>query len=536
MGIKEKFLYKLVPTVTEAMRQQYPELVEKRDDTAQIVKKEEEAFLFVIDNQLPKVEGVFEKLKSEKDAAIVAESAFSFYDTYGMPYEMLEEAAERHGLKIDEKLFEAFLEKQRKMSRAKTKIKGEIFSETFAKKVEALGLKTEFLGHDELRLKAKVAAVLDGGEVILDKTPFYGESGGQAGDWGKIETASGVMEVEDAKKIGETIVHIGRMLKGRIVKGEDAAAEIDGKTRNKVMANHTATHLLQAALRKVLGDHVKQTGSLVDADHLRFDFTHMKKLEDREVSRVEEIVNENIKDAIPVKKEIKDIESAKKEGATALFGEKYGDKVRVVTAGDVSKELCGGTHVDNTRDIKIFKITSESSIASGVRRIEAFTGDAAKEWSRKKAKEEGTRLKAESEKEAAKKAMQIRLKEELSKVDILINRAKSMSGSKIITETIDNIDMDGLRSLSDAIRSKEKSVVMVLATAASDNKVSFVTAATEDIVNKGLEASFLAKEVAFIIDGSGGGKPNFAQGGGKDPSKLDAAYNKALEIAKEKLS
>ncbi|MDP3803952.1 MAG: alanine--tRNA ligase, partial [Candidatus Omnitrophota bacterium] len=342
-GMREPFLYKLVTIVTEVMGDAYPELKSKRDDIAQVVKKEEEGFLNVIDTQLPKVKESFEKLKKRGDVNKIAEAAFNFYDTYGMPYDMLEEIARKFNLKIDRDAFEKLLDKQRTQSRAKTKIKGEIFSETFAKKVEALGLKTEFLGYEKAHAEAKVLAVLEGGEIILDKTPFYGESGGQAGDRGKIETESGSMEVEDAKKIGDAIVHIGKMLRGQIVKAETAKVGINEAVRKKVMANHTATHLLQAALRKVLGEHVKQTGSLVDAGHMRFDFTHMKKMEARELARVEDIVNENIRKAIPVKKEIKDIDSARKEGAIALFGEKYGDKVRVVTVEGVSKELCGGT-------------------------------------------------------------------------------------------------------------------------------------------------------------------------------------------------
>ena len=292
IGINEPFLYKLVSTVADMMKDQYPEIKEGRDDIAQVIKKEEENFLFVIKTQLPKVEEAFEKIAREKDKARIAALAFDFYDTYGMPYDMLEESAEKFGLKIDKDLFEESLEKQREQSRSKTKIKGEIFSETFAKKVEALGLKTEFLGYEKAHAEANVLAVLEGGEVILDKTPFYGESGGQAGDWGKMETGSGAMEVEDAKKIGETIVHIGKMLRGKIEKGELAKVSIDEEARSKTMRNHTATHLLQAALRKVLGEHVRQTGSFVDQDRLRFDFTHMKKMEPREIARVEEMVND----------------------------------------------------------------------------------------------------------------------------------------------------------------------------------------------------------------------------------------------------
>ena len=533
IGIKEPYLYKLVGVVADVMKAQYPELKEKRDDIAQVVKKEEENFLFVINTQLPRVEEAFEKARGGKDKAGLAETAFSFYDTYGMPYDMLEDLAEKFRLTIDKAAFESLLNKQREQSRAKTKIKGEIFSETFAKKVEALGLKTEFLGYEKAHSEAKVLAVLEGGEVILDKTPFYGESGGQAGDWGRIETASGAMEIEDAKKIGDTIVHIGRMLKGRIVKGEAAKVSIDEETRKKVMANHTATHLLQAALKKVLGEHVKQTGSLVDAEHLRFDFTHMKKMEEREIARVEEVVNENIKKAIHVKKEIKDIETAKSEGAIALFGEKYDKKVRVVSIGGVSKELCGGTHLDNTEDIGIFKIKRESAIASGVRRIEALTGEAAREWVREQELAQSSKLETEREKEEKEKYFKKRLNEEIEKIDVFLEKAKAISGAKVVCEKITEMNVEGLRSLSDKIREKAKSAVVILVTQAED-KVSFIISITDDLVKRGLSAGDLAKEMARSVDGSGGGKPAFAQGGGKSPEKLEEALEKIyVELSKK---
>ncbi|MCX5686119.1 MAG: alanine--tRNA ligase, partial [Candidatus Omnitrophica bacterium] len=534
LGIKEPFLYKLVSAVSQVMCAAYPELKTKRDDIALIVKKEEENFINMVQAQLPKVEEVFAGIAGDKDGGSLVGLAFNFYDTYGIPYEMLEGAAEKFKLKIDRDGFEKLLDKQRERSRSRTKIKGEIFSETFAKKVEALGLRTEFLGYEKAHAEAKVMAVLEGGEIILDKTPFYGESGGQAGDWGRIETKSGSMEVEDAKKIGEAIVHIGKMLRGRISKGETAKVEIDEAVRVKVMANHTATHLLQAALRKVLGEHVKQTGSLVDAEHLRFDFTHMKKMEDREVARTEDLVNEFIKKAITVKKEVKDIESAKKDGAIALFGEKYGNKVRVVTVGDVSKELCGGTHVDNTKEIGLFKITSESSIASGVRRIEAMTGEAARNWIAGQKEVENRKLKAENEKEEEKKRMNARLKEDAGKLDIFIARAKVFGGARVIAEIIEGINMEGLRALSDKIKEKEKSVVVILATQ-SDDKVSFITSVTDDIVKKNVSAGEIAKLLAGLVDGSGGGKPNFAQGGGKSPAKLADAMSKILVTIKERL-
>jgi alanyl-tRNA synthetase len=534
IGIKLPSLYKLVSVVADVMRQPYPELFRRRDDIAQVVKKEEEAFLDVIDNQLPKVDEAFEGIKRSGETERLPSAAFNFYDTYGMPYEMLEEIAERHSLKIDRSSFDALLEKQREMSRSKTKLKGEIFTETFAKKVASLGLVTEFTGYDSPSASARVLAVLDGGEVILDRTPFYGESGGQAGDRGKIETPSGVMEVEDAKKIGSAIVHIGRIARGSIAAGETAEARIDEKTRARVKANHTATHLLQAALRKVLGEHVRQTGSLVDSAHLRFDFTHMKKMEDREIRRVEDIVNENIAGAIRVDKSVKDIDTAKREGATALFGEKYDSMVRVVSVAGVSSELCGGTHVDNTGEIGLFRITGESSIASGVRRIEAVTGSAAEEWVAEKKRLSEAREKDASEKEALKSMMAGKLREQLANVDSFLSRAAEVSGTKIVTERIEGLDIASLRVLADKIKAASPPVAVILATE-SPGKVSFIVALSDDLAGRGLKAGALAKEVASSIDGSGGGKDNFAQGGGKAAEKLGPALEGAVRTIKERL-
>ncbi|MCX5666158.1 MAG: alanine--tRNA ligase-related protein, partial [Candidatus Omnitrophica bacterium] len=411
----------------------------------------------------------------------------------------------------------------------------EIFTETFAKRVEALGLKTEFLGYEKAHTEAKVLAVLGEGEVILDKTPFYGESGGQVGDWGKLETESGAMEVEDAKKIGDTIVHIGKMLRGKIEKGDTAKVSINEDVRRKIMRNHTATHLLQAALRKVLGAHVRQTGSLVDQDHLRFDFTHMKKMDPREVTRVEEIVNEAINAAMAVKKEIKSITDAKASGAMALFGEKYGDKVRVVSIGDVSRELCGGTHVDNTKEIISFKITGESSIASGVRRMEAVTAEAAREWVKKQAHAQKERLEAQNKRDEEKKVSGARLNEEIANIDKLLAKAAAFGETKMVTAIIKGLNMEGLRVLSDKIRLKAPSSLIILAFSDAE-KASFTVSLTDDLVKKGIKAGDLAKEMARLLNGSGGGKPDFAQGGGKDPKGLAKALENMGAIIKERLS
>lgn len=531
IGIHEPFLYKLISNVADVMKTQYPEIKERRDDIAQVVKREEENFLSIVKTQLPKA---VEMLKAAKDEYEIAKATFVLRDTFGLPYESIEASAAAQNKKIDMQLVEKFVEEQRAQSRAKTKIKGEIFSETFAKKVEALGLTTEFLGYEKAHAEAKVVEVLEDGEIILDKTPFYGESGGQVGDWGKIESPSGIMEVEDAKKIGNTIVHVGKMLCGKINKGEKVKVSINDDIRNKIKCNHTATHLLQAALRKVLGEHVRQTGSLVDQDHLRFDFTHMKKMEPREIARVEEIVNENIKNAMPVAKEIKSIDDAKKEGATALFGEKYGDKVRVVSVADISKELCGGTHVDNTKEIGSFKITSESSIASGVRRIEAVTGAAACEWVQKQKEAEKQKQLSENRKEEEKKAIGARLNEQINKLDGLIERSAAVSGTKIVTDIIDGVNIDGLRMLSDKIRAKAVSCAVILAMS-EEEKASFIISLTPDLVKKSIRAGDLAKDLARLLNGSGGGKPEFAQGGGKDVTNLERALGQIKETIKKKL-
>jgi alanyl-tRNA synthetase len=531
IGIKEPFLYKIVATVSEIMGNAYPELKVRRDDIAQIVKREEENYIFVEKTLRPKADEIFKKANNESE---LAKAAFILRDTHGLSYESIQASAATYNKEINWVLVGQFEENQRQQSRAKTKIKGEIFSETFAKKVEALGLKTEFLGYEKAHAEAQVVAVLEGGEVILDRTPFYGESGGQAGDWGKIETPSGAMEVEDAKKIGTTIVHIGKTLRGKIVKGETAKVSIDEDVRKKTAANHTATHLLQSALRKVLGEHVHQTGSFVDNEHLRFDFTHMKKMENREIARVEELVNEWVKTAIPVHKKIEDLEAARREGAMALFGEKYEEKVRVVSIKDVSKELCGGTHADNTKDIGLFKITGESSIASGVRRIEAVTGEAAKRWVEEQRETQNLKLKAQKEKEEEKNRIEARRQEEILKLDERISFSSVIAGTTCVVGIIQDADIETLRILSDKIKEKVKSAATVLGTSI-DGKPIFFVSVTDDVMKKGVNVGAIAKEGAHLIDGSGGGKPNVAQGGGKNAGKLKEALDRIKEDIAKKL-
>jgi alanyl-tRNA synthetase len=585
IGISRPILYKLVGIVAGVMKEPYPEIVERRDDIAQVVRREEENFSLMLTTVLPKVEEAFKDFSARKDGdgRRLVELAFNFYDTYGAPYDLLEECAQKFKLDIDKDAFEKLLDAQRETSRAKTKIKTEIFSETFAKKVEALGLETEFLGYEKAHATSKVLAVLEGGEVVLDKTPFYGESGGQAGDWGIIETKSGTMKVEDAKKIGRTIVHIGDLVRGRIEKGEVAKVSIDEDVRKNVMRNHTATHLLHAALRKVLGEHVHQTGSLVDAKHLRFDFTHTKKLSPRELERVEEIVNENIKKAMPVNKKVMDIESAKQEGAMALFGEKYDRMVRVVSVGDVSKELCGGTHVDSTAEIGLLKITAESSIAAGTRRIEALTGAAAMDFMTSELSRLAADYAARKDKaakacgalkgiEAIEAPIQTILDKKISSplaidayrkyraglleavealdklstkiskekerdlvaeksrdVDEMISRGKAIGAVYVIAEEVKGANQNALRAITDNIRTRRSSTVVVLG-ACEAGRVALVAAVTKDLADKGVRADGIIKEIAPLVGGSGGGRPDFAQAGGKDPSRLGEALEKVFEI------
>ena len=579
IGIDKPILYKLVGIVSDVMKEQYPGLVERREDIAQVVKQEEENFSNLLTNVLPKVEDAFEGFSKKRKGGRLEELAFTFYDTYGVPYDLLEECAEKVKLTIDTAGFEKLLERQRGLSRAKSKIRSEIFSETFAKKVESLSLATEFLGYEKSRCGAKVLAVLDGGEVILDKTPFYGESGGQVGDWGTIATKSGKMKVEDAKKIGNTIVHLGTFISGRISKGETAKVSIDEEVRKKVMRNHTATHLLQAALRDVLGAHVHQTGSLVDSGRLRFDFTHPKKMDERQIERVEDVVNEYIEKGIAVRKEIMDLEGAKKAGATALFGEKYDKEVRVVSVGEVSKELCGGTHVDSTADIGLFKITGEGSIAAGTRRIEALTDAAAINFMKSELKK--LKLDYTSRMDKMKKIGAVEIKDILSQsipdtptissyreyreealaainsieeastrllkeldkkrleegskdLDKIIAGARTIGGVSVISEELKEANPCILAQMADAIKAKIHPALAVLGSSC-EGKVFLVASLTQDAQAKGLNAGDVIKAIASIIGGSGGGRGDFAQAGGRDPSKLSEALEEVFEIAKKEL-
>ena len=605
------FLFRIVTTVAETMKEPYPDLKGGRESIAQVVKHEEENFILMMENQGPHVLETFGEIAKkypkigERDDRL-AKAAFNFYDTYGIPYDILEEFAEKKRLVIRKELFDALLNEQRERSRKSTKIHDTIFSETFEMRVKSLGLSTNYVGYERLSSKAKVTALFVDQEqraealagsavqILLDVTPFYGESGGQVGDRGTLSAAGGQVAVENVRPVKGSFLHIGTVVRGFIRQGDAVDARVDEHRRNSIMRNHTATHLLQNALRAVLGDHVRQAGSVVDDRHLRFDFTHPKKLDEAELVSVEELVNRAIKDDITVEIAVMRIEEAKRLDALALFGERYGETVRVISAGD-SKELCGGTHVGNTSDIGLFVITGESSVASGVRRIEAVTYDAAQSavaaeyrrlsdrftkvaqsvqdaskedrgevewlkrqvsaldaptsaqavtidtflaWRRKGLAELNGALEALEEiaRRTEKQLEKEKLKSTYSAVDVdrLVAASKDVRGANVIMRRLDDIDMGALRGLVDLVRSKARSGVILLGSSKGENAY-LVFSVTDDLIKRGIDAGTLIRQVASEIGGSGGGRPDFGQAGGARPAGLDSALSKAYELLHKEL-
>ena len=537
--VKRPYLYNIVPKVVEVMKDAYPELAQKREEIGLIIKEEEERFEHTLGVTIPILE---DDLAGTKTKELGGEKIFKLVDTYGLPLEVIEEKAKKRKVKLDIKGFERLMKERRELSRKKSKIDGDIFAlNLFAKAPKAssssdmpLRTKIAFMVKEKDAIKsAKTGEVV---ELMTDpqSSAFYTEAGGQIGDTGLIKSDKGTLKILNTVKIDGKTVHVAKVTKGSITKDDSAEVSLDLDRKKNIAKNHTATHLLHSALRKVLGEHVHQAGSLVAEDRLRFDFTHMKKLTDRELEKVESIVSENIEKAINVGKEEKKLDEAKKEGATALFGEKYQMKVTVVTAGDVSKEVCGGTHVDNTKDVGLFRIMRESSVASGIRRIEAVTSERALEWI-----EEQKKISEEKEKQARKKEEEKalaskKLKEAEANIEELIERAEKVKNTKVIVEKVENANIGILRSLSDRIKSKEQSSVVVLAS--DDNgKAGLVISITKDLISIGLDASKMIKDIAKTVEGSGGGRPDFAQAGGKNPAGIKEALKLAKTKALEKL-
>ncbi len=567
LGVDEPFLYTVCDTVIHENEGHYPELRERQDYITKVIRVEEENFAKTIDGGLKIFNDMLKGHQEKGDKTFSGADAFKLYDTYGFPIDLTVEMVEEQGMKLDQKEFQQLMEEQRQRARKAREALGDLgwAGVEFGKEVPP----TEFAGYtgwEKALTGAKVVAIVAEGEqvdeivpgveaiVVLDKTPFYAEMGGQVADHGMIFADQVGFQVTDVQKNkGGKYMHSGRMTEGTLKVGDTVSARIDSDRRRAIMRAHSATHLLDAALRKVLGDHVHQSGSLVEPDRLRFDFTHFSAMTPEELGRVSALVNEAVLSGYPVTTEELPIEEAKKKGAIALFGEKYGDTVRVVTMGEeeaFSIEFCGGTHLDNTAKAGVFHITSEFSVASGVRRIEATTGRVSLETMNRnqemifqaaaalKAKPGELREKAEAamaEMKALRQSIEkLRSKEAAGETERILFGAHDVGGLRVLTATIPDADADRLRKMGDFLKDKEPNVVGVLA-AIKDEKITFLAVCGKEAVAKGVKAGDIIKQVSAIAGGSGGGKPDSAMGGGKDPLMLDNALAMVDNVVSMKL-
>jgi alanyl-tRNA synthetase len=571
LGVVEPFLYGLVPVVEKTMGRAYPELAQRRTTIENIVRGEEERFAAALEDS-PGVRE-FEEATAEAAASdakrMPTERVFEFYDTFGIPLEFMEEQWEDEGVTFDREGFEKALEARRAQSRAGSKMgdeaivfKREFLSEKALERLRRENLETDFVGYESTASEARVLAIFVDDEwaesaeagreaqVLLDRTPFYARAGGQVGDAGRIETDAGSGCVADTILDHAFFVHLVKVEKGRIQRRGAVRAAVDGARRLATARNHTATHLLQWALRTVLGEHVHQAGSEVSAERLRFDFTHPTALAVEERREVERLVNERILAGEAVEVRTMPLEEARQKGAMALFGEKYGDEVRVVSVGDFSMELCGGTHLETAGEIGLFKITSEESVAAGVRRIMALTGAAALEYlhtEEDRLAEVCRTLKATPETILARienLQKQIRdLRGDLAKarslsqrggLDELLAKVQPVEGVPVLAAQVEGADANALREACDAIRQKQGSILVVLGSC-EGGKVNLVAAATKDLVAKGLHAGNLVREVAKAVGGGGGGRPDLGQAGGKEPDRLPAALAGVPDLVRKQL-
>lgn len=536
LGAHEAFLHELIRPVIDVMKNAYPELESSTKNIVLTVRSEEERFLETIEQGTEILSEMIEKTKAKKRKALSGEDMFKLYDTYGFPDELSGLIAKEHGLTVDEKAFEVLMEEQRKRSKQTSEISGEIFVVSdLAKKLTSIP-KTKFLGYETLKAKGKVLFIehlQDRLLVILDQTPCYGEGGGQVGDRGSFESASFKGDVLDAKKEDDRILHYVKVQKGKLSVGDEVSVEVNRELRDATRRNHTATHLLQSALREVMGTHVRQTGSLVNEHKLRFDFSHPKALSPQEIEKVENLVNGWVLSNIPSVPEEKSIEEARKEGALAFFGEKYGEKVRILKVGDISLEFCGGTHVSRTGDIGAFVITQETSIASGTRRIEALTGMNAVQYLRKmrsQITEAAGLLKTSPEEFTERlKNLQTRFKElerkkeerkkEAIDLEQVAARVRPWKKVSLISEYLDSLSAAELRHTADALKQKLKQSVIILFSS-EESKVNVLVALSKDLSESALDAKEIIQKIVRQFEGSGGGRKDLAQGGGKNPEKI----------------
>ncbi|MEA5083039.1 MAG: alanine--tRNA ligase [Lachnospiraceae bacterium] len=564
LGINNEFLATLCDVVIDCSGDAYPELREKQDYIKKVLSVEENSFYKTIDKGMEILKADIEEIKSKGGKVMEGEKSFRLYDTYGFPIDLTKEILEEEGIGLDEEAFQKEMQIQKKRARdARSESNYMGADETVYHQLDT-AMVTEFDGYSKTVVSdAKVIALVannavankavvgDEVSVFLDKTVFYAEMGGQVGDIGTIKTDMGTVEVTDCiKVIGGKIAHIGTVVDGSISVGEKAESAYDVKNRLSISRNHSATHLLQKALREVLGTHVEQAGSYVSADRLRFDFTHFTAMTPDEVKKVEDIVNEKIYESLEIEISEKSIDEARKQGATALFGEKYGSVVRVVDMGGYSVELCGGVHLKNTAQVGSFKIVSESGVAAGVRRIEALTGAGAVKFyqaQEEQLKEVCKIVKTTPDNMVKRIETLIHEQKELSREieqlkakmageaagDILKNKVE-IDGISVICAEVADVDGNALKTMGDELKNKLGSAVVVLASE-KDGKVSLLAMATDDAVKKGAHAGNIIKAIAAVCGGGGGGRPNMAQAGGKDASKIGEALEKALEIIKEQI-
>ncbi len=554
LGREEPFIFTLTALVAELMKAAYPELEDSRDYAAKVVLNEEEKFSTTLSYGLQLLEELFDKAAKSKSRTLPGSELFRLYDTYGFPLDLSREIAQEQGFELDEKGFFAEMEKQRERARASWKGGDKAVSPVYQSMADQ-GFSTRFTGYDEIedvpgrvlaisRDQSEVETLEEGerGEIVLDRTPFYAEAGGQVGDQGVIESSEAQLRVEDVFSPASGLrLHRVRVLHGTLRRGDQVRSTVFGELRRSTARNHTATHLLHAALREVLGEHVKQAGSLVAPDRLRFDFTHYKGLTSRELRHLEEIVNQKIRENLALQTDIEDLEEAIRAGAMALFGEKYSKQVRVVTIPGFSKELCGGTHVQRTGDIGLFKVIHESSISAGVRRVEALSGEEALErllrtqdlldqlsaqlkTAPDQLAENILRLSREV-KEKTRQLERVQLKLAQKHAGDARDEAREVKGIKVLVRRVDNLDRSGLRSLADQLKNQLGTGVVVLGTT-DQGKVNLVSMVSSDLIDR-IPANQLIRRLAPLVKGGGGGKPELAEAGGKDPEGLDRALQES---------
>lgn len=563
LGIDKRFMAELAKTVIELSKDGYPELEEKKPMILKVLNEEEDKFNKTIDQGLAILSDMEAEMAAKNETVLSGDHAFKLYDTYGFPLDLTLEILEEKNLTVDEEGFKASMKEQREKARKARKTTNYMGADVTVYQSIPVEITTSFVGYDRLVHDSKITVLTDDSElvealadgqhgtILVEETPFYGTMGGQTGDTGVIIGANGSFRVEDTIHLqGGKVGHVGMMTDGMMAVGETVTLKVEESGRRSTEKNHSATHLLHKALRTVLGEHVEQAGSLVAPDRLRFDFTHFSAMTPEEIQKVEDLVNQEIRAGLNVVTQEMSLDDAKKTGAMALFGEKYGEKVRVVKMGDFSTELCGGTHVANTGSIHAFRILSETGIAAGVRRIEALTGDGLMSHYHKIEEELHAAAKAAKTSPAELKAKIESMMEELKSLyseneklksrlaneslgDVM-NQVREINGVQVLAAQVNDVDMNGLRNLGDQLKEKLGEGVIVLASVL-DGKVNLMATATDAAQKKGAHAGNLIKSIAGLVGGGGGGRPNMAQAGGKNPNGVAAALEKAYEAVSEQI-